>query len=604
MHRLLNFIAILTGAFSLLFSSLLHAQISVYLDRYAINSNETVLLTVEVDQRSARRPDFSPLNKDFHFLGSKQMSVSSHTNGNNSYSSRWQILLRPRISGELQIPGLLINQEISPTISLTVLPSQTRPTIARQDEFIEHNVDNNELYVNSQLLYSIKLFHQESLGQLAHLQQPAIDNAEVKPLGESRQYTTQFQGETYQVLEHNYAIFPLQPGQLVIPPASFRNGPGATEVTSPPLNIAVLNQAPQDPPGFWLPGSKVSITENWQMPEPLVPGAAIKRTITLTAEGVPASNLPSLMPLRNELARIAIDEVILNEEVTSAGLISSRTEVITIIPTERGEVTLPQIVISWWNTERDRNERATLPSATLRVIPGSAPISIGEATAPTESRTTESLITQTESLTSTSEAPVTVSMSATDNITINAVMDSPTAAVPVIQQSATSAPQDNFLPFIVWLLAGVSILCALGWLYTFARLRKIKQDPFAPSMPLAQTNNADSATIEDELDATDLMAIQIAEEEAFSATIQACNQGMALEARLMMLEWARYLWPEQDIQNSMDMIDASGSKTLELLLIDLENHISEHDAEDWAGDLLAKALQKVRDRQSAQLHAL
>mgnify|MGYP000465541557 CR=1 FL=1 len=51
------------------------------LNEFTINENETVLLTVEVDQRSARRPDFSPLNKDFHFLGSKQMSVSSHTNG-------------------------------------------------------------------------------------------------------------------------------------------------------------------------------------------------------------------------------------------------------------------------------------------------------------------------------------------------------------------------------------------------------------------------------------------------------------------------------------------------------------------------------------------
>ncbi|WP_315984029.1 BatD family protein [Aliamphritea spongicola] len=57
------------------------------------------------------------MNKDFHFLGSKQMSVSSHTNGNNTYSSRWQILLRPRKSGELQIPELLINDEVSPTIS-------------------------------------------------------------------------------------------------------------------------------------------------------------------------------------------------------------------------------------------------------------------------------------------------------------------------------------------------------------------------------------------------------------------------------------------------------------------------------------------------------
>ncbi|MBN3561542.1 BatD family protein [Aliamphritea spongicola] len=602
MQRLLNFFVILSGTLSLLYSGLLLAQVGVYLDRYAINENETVLLTVEVDQRSARRPDFSPLNKDFHFLGSKQMSVSSHTNGNNTYSSRWQILLRPRKSGELQIPELLINDEVSPTISLTVLPSQNRPAAAApQNEFIEHNVDNNEIYVNSQLLYSIKVFHQEPLAQLAHLQQPELDNAEVKPLGEPRQYTTRFQGESYQVLEHNYAIFPLQPGQLVIPQASFRNGPGAAEVTSPPLNIAILNQAPQDPPGFWLPSSKASITENWQMPEPLVPGAAIRRTITLSAEGVPASNLPSLMPLRNELARIAIEEVTLNEEVTGAGLVSSRTEVITIIPTERGEVTLPQIVIPWWNTERDRNERATLPSAILRVIPGAAPISIGESLPPADAVKT---MAQTEPAQKATAAPAMQENTATEPAAPANAQPVPAPATDTTPALPLASPQDNSLPFIVWLLAGFSILCALGWLYTFARLRKMKQDPFAPSMPLTEDQTAAPEAVEEELDAADLMAIQLAEEEAFNATIQACHQGMALEARLMMLEWARYIWPDKEVQNSMDMINASGSKTLELLLIDLENHINEHDTDDWAGDLLANALYKIRERQSVLLQTL
>ena len=52
------------------------------------------------------------------------------------------------------------------------------------------------------------------------------------------------------------------------------------------------------------------------------------------------------------------------------------------------------------------------------------------------------------------------------------------------------------------------------------------------------------------------------------------------------------------------MINASGSKTLELLLIDLENHINEHDADDWAGDLLANALHKIRERQSVLLQTL
>lgn len=544
----------------------LQAQMNVHLDRYSIDEGETVLLTVEVDQRATQRPDFSPLTRDFHFLGSKQMTVSSHANGANQYSTRWRILLRPRQPGELQIPSLQLNGDTSQPLLLTVNGDSSAIAELSRDAFVESHVDSNELYVDSQVLYSQRLYHLKSLPPMATFSEPRPANTLIIPLGEPQTYTRLFQGQTYQVIEKNYALFPSTPGRITLDPAVFSAGPGTEELSSTPLTLDILPRANQAIKGFWLPASHVELKDNIDISRPLTLGESLTRTITITAEGIPADKLPSLMPLRNELATIEVTDVQLDQQLSGKGLISSRTEVISITPTERGEATLPAITIPWWNVNRDQGDKVQLAPVVIRVEPASP---TAQATEP------EAVITE------------------------QAAMAKSEPSVMTAEASAEEQDSNSSIALLVWLLAGLAIISSLGWLYSYATLRRQREGGAEEFSAADSSSDTLKPIIEPLVSSEDETLTQLADVErnSFEAVLRACNDDRPLEARLQMLEWARLFWPQTEFNHSLDVSEMLNSKTLELLLIDMENYISGAEQGHWSGDLLAEALQRIRTRQ-------
>lgn len=556
--RALTLLALLTAPWSTL-----QAQMNVHLDRYSIDEGETVLLTVEVDQRATQRPDFSPLTRDFHFLGSKQMTVSSHANGANQYSTRWRILLRPRGIGEFQIPSLQLNNESSQPLLLTVNGDQSAVAELSRDAFVESFVDTNETYVDSQVLYSQRLYFLKSLPPMATFSEPRPQNTRIIPLGEPQNYTRQHQGQTYQVIEKNYALFPQTPGRMTLEPAIFSAGPGTEELSSAPLILDILPRANQAIKGYWLPASHLQLSDDIEISAPLPLGQSLTRTLSVTAEGIPADQLPALMPLRNELASIEIVDVQTNEQLTGKGLVSSRTEVISITPTERGEVTLPAITIPWWNVTRDQSEKAQLPAVIIRVEPA-RPIPAEMQPSPAQAGAAKAASISDEA-----------------------------------SPSDLTEDEDSHasLPLLIWLLAGLAAISSVGWLYSYATLKR-QQHPIDKDDESAESA-ADTSMIKPLVNSDDAMLAQLAETEkrSFEAVLQACNHDRPLEARLQMLEWARLFWPQNEFNHSLDLSDMLNSKTLELLLIDMENYISGTEPGNWSGDLLAQALDRIRRRQ-------
>ncbi|GGK69762.1 BatD family protein [Amphritea balenae] len=540
------------------------ADVNVFSDRYAISIGETLQLTVEVNQRSTQRPDFSPLTKDFHFLGSKQMTVSSHAQGTNQYSTRWRILLRPRRAGDLKIPPLQLYNEQSQPLLISVTGDTGAAAVISREAYLESAVDNYELYQNTQLLYSQRLFSLNELPPMARMSEPDIPNTQILQLGEPRRYNRQIQGQNYQVTERNYALFPHQPGILTIPPAVFNAGPGTTELSSEPLQIDVLPKPTQKIKGYWLPARRLTL-ENMSDPvDQIILGDTLVRRIKVTAEGLTAEQLPALMSLRNELAELTIEDVILEQNTTAKGIISSRTEVVRITPKERGEVTLPAITIPWWNVANDKDSLAQLSAIVLRVEPAQdqAVITVAE-------------VTQANSMGSTATA---------------------------VTNKEPQSSADNTVKLLVWLLSAIATISSLGWLYSYTRLKRNQSnDVENPTYEMDNTSTVPIA-LNDSSDANSDQLTQLlqAEQDVFQKAINACNNDNPLEARLLTLEWARLFWPHNSFDNSNDLSELNSSKTLELLLIDMESYISGQESGEWSGDLLAEALVRIRESQLQQ----
>ena len=120
--------------------------------------------------------------------------------------------------------------------------------------------------------------------------------------------------------------------------------------------------------GHWLPAKDVKLTEEWSKnPLELLPNEPVTRTLTLTAQGLTASQLPEMQELLPDGFRHYPDQPELENRKTAEGITGVRRQKNAIIPARPGEYTLPEISLPWWNTETQALEYAVLPERRVQV---------------------------------------------------------------------------------------------------------------------------------------------------------------------------------------------------------------------------------------------
>jgi hypothetical protein len=534
------------------------ADVSAYLDRNTITAQDTVRLTLEADSRIQQEVDFSPLYRNFQFLGSKQLTLSSHAGGDSQYRTRWEVLLRPKSAGEIAIPPLLLGLESSNSLQLKVLSGAARESgLQGEQVFIEASLDTNEVYQDSQLIYTLRLYHAIDLLPDIQLTDPYLPGALVKPLGEQMRSTQQVRGRNYSVIEQRYALFPGQTGTLTLDGPIFegraKHDNSLIQLQARPLEVAVIPPAYQSARGYWLPATALTLKDDWNTRQTSSLGESLSYSISLTATGLPASRLPSLAPPAGATFDLSVDSVELVEDVSERGLTSRRTEHVVLHPHSAGTLTLAPIDITWWDLNTDSARNVALPEHPLQVQP--------------RTRATEAALALT---------PGTASPPARTEVENTAAT---AASVARLQQAL------NESRLLIGLLTVISLISSLGWLYTFNHLRQLRQEE-------RQQAQQEEMRRRRKL----LMAHQMAEKNTFQALAMACQQNNAAVAKLRLVEWAQNFWPDQHIFNSEDISDAARSQTLDFLILDLEQHVHQDDKAFWQGDLLLEAIEKLRDR--------
>nr|WP_067292790.1 BatD family protein [Marinobacterium profundum] len=545
------------------------ADVSAYLDRNTITAQDTVRLTLEADSRIQQEIDFSPLYRNFQFLGSKQLTLSSHAGGDSQYRTRWEVLLRPKTTGEITIPPLQLGLESSNNLHLKVLSGAARESgLQGEQVFIEASLDTNEVYQDSQLIYTLRLYHAIELLPDTQLTDPYLPGALIKPLGEQVRFTQQVRGRNYKVIEQRYALFPGQTGTLTLDGPIFegraKQDNSQIQLQARPLEVAVIPPAYQSARGYWLPAMALTLNDDWQNGAPSTPvtslGDNLSYSISMTATGLPASRLPSLAPPAGANFDISVDSVELVEDVSDLGLTSRRTEHIVVRPHTAGNLTLPPSDVTWWDLNTDSARNVALPGHLLQVKPRSpaAQAALAMAAAPPSSQ---------------ADASIASGHAATSAAATTA------ASVARLQQAL------NESRLLIGLLTVISLISSLGWLYTFNHLRQLRREE-------QQQAQQEEMRRRRKL----LMAHQMAEKNTFQALAMACQQNNPTVAKMRLVEWAQNFWPDQHIFNSEDISDAARSQTLDFLILDLEQHVHQDDKALWQGDLLLEAIEKLRER--------
>ncbi len=518
-------------------------------NRSVIAIDDPLTFTIRINETgSFKGPDLSPLEKDFHVLSNSQSSRHMIRNGRSESWTEWAITLMAKRKGQLTIPSITVGGQKTQASTIQVQPSVPHSAADLQPVFMESEISASSVYVQQQLIFTLRIFQSIQLDNM-NISEPAFDNAAVEKLGQNS-FQRNIQNTPYRVHELQYAIFPQETGELIIPEQTFTasaavsrrsrfNLPGQGKPirkVSQQHTITVKPPATRFKNGNWLPAESIKLTQTWSSSLGNIHvGDSITRSITLKAEGLMDSQLPPYEFPAMAGAKFYPDQGSTETSATDNGVSSTRTDSAAIIPTREGELQLPEIRINWWDTRNNKLQQAVIPASTITV---------------------KAALEQAQS----NSTPLAIDHS---------------QATTTIPSTATTSTGSDKL-FWQLLSAGLATL----WLLTLYLLWCAKRGP-------SNTQPPQSITI----------PVSISEKQAFKNLLNVCRQNDAQKIRQAIIEWGQRYWPEDNIQTLQDIQHHCDHPSLSTALLQLDNTLYGNSADSscWNGESLLSAIRLVRE---------
>ena len=535
--------------FLLMVPQLQAADVKAYVDRNQVAIDESFLAVFEYGGDKNSSPDFSAIQADFEIVNQQQSSSFSFANGKTDHKVVWTLTLVAKELGAVIIPAIDFGGAMSTPITVTVSKPNIAKGVSGEPLYIEVETDKQEVYVQEQLIYTIRLYRSVEL-QSADLSEPELVgiDTQMQRLGEDQTFRETIAGKNYVVHERRYAIFPQAQGNSYFEPIVFsarvgrRSGffidpfnnqqGGVKRVRSAELALLVKTIPAQVRDKPWVPASSITLEETWStsFPEFKV-GEPVTRNIRISAEGLVAEQLPELlMPELSGLKQYP-DQAEMGSSASTNGVVSFREQKLALIPSKPGKLVLPGLNLQWWDTAADQLKTASLPSRVVTVV------------------------SEVPAL----KTPLDESSSQPAAVEANRV-----ATADVAQQ-----PDDHIFR---WQL--VSLFFASAWVITLV-LSWSKRRNQKPS----QTTSSD----------VDLTKRQLEKQLKW-----AVDENDAKASHLLLLKLAQHYWPNKSVTSLGEIVkhcgDRQQSKEFAKQVIDLEKFLYAKTTSFWQGQDLWSAL--------------
>jgi hypothetical protein len=357
------------------------ATVVASVDRESIRANESFTYVLRAEGRFSGRPDLSPLAREFDVLRSGSSSSIEIVNGQTAQVAQWTVELMPRSAGSFELPAVELDGVFSNSVRLEILPPEVRSGAAA-DVFIEVELDRAEAYVQSQVVYTLRLYVGVPTGREA-LTAPAVEGGEaiVEKLGGDREYQTVRGNKAYRVRERRFAVFPQAAGVLSIGPTEYQatvipslGFSRQQSLRSDVLELEVLPAVPppaSHPGAVWLPARDLRLEESWSDgSDRFEQGIPRTRELTIIADGLLETQLPELALSESPGLRQYADQPDLSREIEDTGIEARRTERFAVIANQPGAIEFPPVELPWWNVDTRQWEVARIDPVTVDVAPG------------------------------------------------------------------------------------------------------------------------------------------------------------------------------------------------------------------------------------------
>tara|TARA_B100001093_G_C26816775_1_gene1010091 strand:+ start:301 stop:1989 length:1689 start_codon:yes stop_codon:yes gene_type:complete len=357
----------------IVFISNVYAEITASVDRNSIDLNESFVLEIKINTDSDLEPDFSVLDKNFN---RGQISLYRNTSINNFaeavHSQTWAVTLMAKEIGKQVIPAIPIGNENSKPISITINEAHILPP-GEAEIFIKSEVDFEEAYVQSQIIYRVKVFRSVATRQEVYTP-PVITGADVitESVAENY-YKSNLNGRMYNVTEIVKAIYPQTSGEIEIPPANYETrilsntGISGKKLFKSDTHKVTILPIPPPPASFpdasWLPAMDVQLTQELSHDlNEISVGEPFTRTITVSVLGQIETQIPELSLQDIKGLNIYTDQPKLERYFEAEGIRGVRKEQVAIIAVTGGSIEIPELQLPWWNIKTKEWSVATLPT--------------------------------------------------------------------------------------------------------------------------------------------------------------------------------------------------------------------------------------------------
>lgn len=617
MNKRTHYHWVLKSLFGLLMLAVLNLpalaeSLKAQINRSKITVGETVVLSIDLPQKSDIQPDLSPLQKDFAVLGTGSSSQVQIINGVRSDKRQLNITLQALKQGELTIPPLTLGQKKTAPLKLTVsaVPS-VKSTKAGSQVWLEleTSLKKHSVFVQQEVPLTVRLYSAIPLNNVS-LTTPNAQNAIVEKLGKDTQYQTEKNGQKYQVIEQHYVLYPEKVGDLSISPVMlsattpdpnqrqrnrgfgsgvfddpfFRGGFGNSSMQdlfndsffggggkrvslqSNPIRLSVESIPAAAKGKSWLPAHSVSLTDSWINSLPsLTTGEPVSLSITVKADGLTGSQIPAIA-FSSVTGKFRVyNESIDTENFTDGThLIGTSIQNFTLIPEASGELQLPEIKLDWWNIDTNTLQTAKLPARTVNVA-------IGTGKTPTQATT--------------------VNPKTSADLAINQPKNGQTTFAGNTQNAGT---QQNKSQALYW-LAGLFLLALLLWATQWLLKRRHMEQLGLKTYPVSRTNVQKNGVTQkantQKKQQPPSNKVQL--EATKKAFFEACGSNDAEASAKQLIQWARQSWHDDSIVSLLDIaakVDHGLDEINELYRYLYQSRGQNLDNQLWQGDKLRKAL--------------
>ncbi len=362
---------------------LAQAEVVLQLDRDQATTADVVRLTLSVDDRIKGEPQIEGLD-GFRISSGGTSSSTQIINGQMSRSIGYTYYLQASQPGSYAIGPAIVrigrDEVRSNVVQLNIKPPAK--VDGQGPLFMTAELSRDAIYAGEQAVYTVKFYRQLKVDRL-NLELPEVEGLEFNQLGDSNEYQSRVDGQSYRVIEVRYAVNAAQPGSynlgqpsismLAYYPDSrdaFFAMSRPVTIEGNPLKLQVLQL-----PLAGRPAGFSGLLGSFRISSSLDPAELkVGETASLTVEVKGLGNLRQIPDL--ELPEIPGIKVYADQPQLISGIrgeMGSKTMKWALVPERAGSFVIPPLEVSFFDVDAAAYRRVSSESYLLNVLPGAPP---------------------------------------------------------------------------------------------------------------------------------------------------------------------------------------------------------------------------------------